>query len=199
MSAVLLQQPGGQLPRRELFGGGASTLAAPDAAAGAGDAEELAWGAHALLLRQLSSSTAGPSGGPQDVQPGPYAVARAGTQAFASHAFASLPQHSTALVPGGARMGQAPAAGGAASNIVFDATLADAHQFYRAGDYINALSKCNEARSRPLASLYPERSAGLGGTGGECACKLRGAHAWPERCRTRRSTRSTRTAQTCCC
>ncbi|KAK9832813.1 hypothetical protein WJX81_003940 [Elliptochloris bilobata] len=35
-----------------------------------------------------------------------------------------------------------------ANHAAFDSTLADAHQFYRAGDYISALSKCNE--------IYPQ-------------------------------------------
>lgn len=45
----------------------------------------------------------------------------------------------------GQALAPAPAlSGGHAS--AFDAALAEAHQFYRAGDYISALSKCNYVR-----------------------------------------------------
>lgn len=96
-------------------------------------------GAHALLLRQLSSSTAESS----LVDASAYAVgARVGP-----HAQAAQQGMASMLVSHRAGQALAPApalSGGHAS--AFDAALAEAHQFYRAGEYISALSKCNDVR-----------------------------------------------------
>lgn len=173
---------------------GACALAAAEAAGGG---EDSAWSARALLLRQLSSSTAGPSGS-LDGHSGAYAGGRPGPHALPAQ---QIPQQqSMALVPGhrvGQTLPQVPPVG--ANNIVIDAALADAHQFYRAGDYISALSKCNEVWL-PVVIQFPAQ-AGLWSPSFRLAhngdaCSL-GSDVSP--CCVRRYTRSLPTGQTCCC
>ena len=99
------------------------------------------FGAPALLLRQLSSSTAESS----LVDASAYAAGARG----GAHAQAARQGMASMLVNhrAGQELAQSPVLS-AGHATAFDAALAEAHQFYRAGDYISALSKCNDVRPR---------------------------------------------------